>query len=845
MAVAMIGGLSLSFASPPPNMNGPYLLANSQTHVSHATFAGGSEYFDVYSPPITTLYSQVYWTLLPSVALPPAIVARFANKSMAITGWEADQVLKGEGPNGTDLSVPITWSYDHHHCGHINGKAAKLVRITPEDPRWADEVGEYGHEGAAGEAWIAVQTGPTATGTPATARLTNGNGGEYRKSFHGFAKGYAQLVDSPETFDLQVMQIDTWNREHMKSTTDPFVPGPIPTGNSRTGLAHRVGSLAPLTGPDAIYSGLLECPCTDRITKVLSGGAGASARRAIAQCAAGAAGGAPWNAKACFAAIPTEFNHGAGGGGFDGLNSSVTVSSSTLPPGCSYSYGNPVVHGKAHWNAVWNTNTASVAPCGGGGGASSSAAASKPLSLWGNEKFTDTGVEVRLETFASNGTILITLTGPSEVWFGVGFNASVMKDQPYTLIIDGKTGEVTERQLADQAPGTLLTPPSVVVVSNVVNAHAKTRTVELTGLVHGAHFTFDDRQLALPIITAIGSGPAFSYHKAKVNGVLRFQIVDQDVPMCVCPPQAAAFGTQMGKLVYNAGVGNASAGVNGSVAFKKHCAMTSPTTTNDMIKDKNSECDIRTYIGGQSCCHHLWSLLNVNQTIPWRDQPLIMHHKWRIWFQDYIPSAAAAAAAAAPDAASLVEEKESEVVKVATTTTTAASHVQGVRFAWGGMATPTEYEVPQCKKGTPTEECSHVIHGTFAVKDIQCREPAPECALWKGNKATGIGFLKINAHCHAPTCIEMTLWNADTDEIVCKQVGAYGGESMPTINGTRFNEEGYIAVPPCVWGSDDAMGVKPLVLSMGTNLRAESRTNNTYGHHGEMAIWQIFGVVEM
>ena len=68
---------------------------------------------------------------------------------------------------------------------------------------------------------------------------------------------------------------------------------------------------------------------------------------------------------------------------------------------------------------------------------------------------------------------------------------------------------------------------------------------------------------------------------------------------------------------------------------------------------------------------------------------------------------------------------------------------------------------------------------------------------------------------------------------------------MPTINGTRFNEEGYIAVPPCVWGSDDAMGVKPLVLSMGTNLRAESRTNNTYGHHGEMAIWQIFGVVEM
>ena len=28
---------------------------------------------------------------------------------------------------------------------------------------------------------------------------------------------------------------------------------------------------APLTGPDASYSGLLECPCTDRITKTIAG----------------------------------------------------------------------------------------------------------------------------------------------------------------------------------------------------------------------------------------------------------------------------------------------------------------------------------------------------------------------------------------------------------------------------------------------------------------------------------------------------------------------------------------------------------------------------------------------
>ena len=42
---------------------------------------------------------------------------------------------------------------------------------------------------------------------------------------------------------------------------DPFVPGPYPK--------HV---LSPREGPDAIYSGLLECPLTDRIAKEVKGG---------------------------------------------------------------------------------------------------------------------------------------------------------------------------------------------------------------------------------------------------------------------------------------------------------------------------------------------------------------------------------------------------------------------------------------------------------------------------------------------------------------------------------------------------------------------------------------------
>ena len=59
------------------------------------------------------------------------------------------------------------------------------------------------------------------------------------------------------------MRVSTaWNRDKMNiSGGSPFVPGPYPKM-----------ALAPRDGPDAIYSGLLECPLTDRIAKEIKGG---------------------------------------------------------------------------------------------------------------------------------------------------------------------------------------------------------------------------------------------------------------------------------------------------------------------------------------------------------------------------------------------------------------------------------------------------------------------------------------------------------------------------------------------------------------------------------------------
>ena len=48
----------------------------------------GVESFDVYSPPMTTLYSQVWWKALDRPRLPEEIVKRYRGSGMAIVGWE-------------------------------------------------------------------------------------------------------------------------------------------------------------------------------------------------------------------------------------------------------------------------------------------------------------------------------------------------------------------------------------------------------------------------------------------------------------------------------------------------------------------------------------------------------------------------------------------------------------------------------------------------------------------------------------------------------------------------------------------------------------------------------------
>merc|ERR1719498_2278255 len=167
---------------------------------------------------------------------------------------------------------------------------------------------------------------------PTGQMFSEGNGGESRKSFHGYPKGFAQLIESPTTWHITPMQIDTRNRDCGVTPADvknctKFTPGPEPKQT-------RFGRGVP---KDTNYSGILECPCNGRYggdpmfypgaqTKIVEH------KYTALSTGSCAAGQSVTDADACFAAA-TKI----------GLNASHftnrTTSNASLPPYCSVTAG--------------------------------------------------------------------------------------------------------------------------------------------------------------------------------------------------------------------------------------------------------------------------------------------------------------------------------------------------------------------------------------------------------------------------------------------------------------------------------------------------------------------------
>merc|ERR1719167_222303 len=723
------------------NMNGEYLLSNANPSASgkwnsdYGKFED-VEFFDVYSPPISTKYSEVYWTMMDPVPLDEKLVERFAGKTMAIIGYETDQVMK---TSDGDVSVPITWAYNHHFEAYLSGSLSEMRKVEGEMA-----LNDHGMNNHGAPAFFHTFRredigDPNAdSDVPTSQFFSEGNGGEFRKSFHGYPKGFAQFIESPTTFHIQPMQIDTKNRHYNGS-------------DFRADLLPKA-SAAP---PNASYSGLLECPCTDRIVKKIEM---TYATQSSGLCKTNVA-----NASECFEAVGKVES--------SKITSNLTVSTDEMPSCCS------VIHHKNGSVIAYFNEGKSSQTCGGG---------SEFMGSFTSDP-SETSITINLDTTVQNGRATITLSGPNGKWFSVGIGSPhfAMLDKPYTIVVDG-TGNVSERKLGDHDPGTLLESSLKVTSNSVVDGVRKVVMARSFEGKTSDYFSFDPKMSSIDIISASGLGPTYSYHgpKQRTGGTIHLSALN--TPTCVC----------------NTGL---KGSING-IPFNKSCR---DEPYGDLVQQNNPTCWVETYVGGQECCHHGTILLDSDQKQP--DGLLDYQLKFRFYFQPYTEA----------------------------TEKSPASHTNLLRMYYQTEAWSSEYDVPKCNEGTPKEQCIHEITAHFQVRDMmqECDiRNNPNC--W-GNSTgfDGINLIYAAGHCHAPSCISMELYNADTGMLLCSHYPFFGKTHE------IFDELGYITIPPCLWGSEEEGLAQPVFLPFDANLTSIKRNNNTNTHYGEMAMWQMRGVM--
>ena len=83
----------------------------------------------------------------------------------------------------------------------------------------------------------------------------------------------------------------------------------------------------------------------------------------------------------------------------------------------------------------------------------------------------------------------------------------------------------------------------------------------------------------------------------------------------------------------------------------------------------------------------------------------------------------------------------------------------------------------------------------------------------------------------------MDIYNADTGDLICNVNGDLGKGTED-----KYDEEGYIKLNPCLFGEDEGL-LEPYLFKWDTNFTSIKRNNNTNAHYGEMASWQMRGVL--
>lgn len=632
------------------NMNGLYPLSrtpgampNSESSSSstllprnYKDYPGGAESFDVYSPPMSTLYSQVWWKPLEPVELPSDVVEKYAGKGMAILGWEIDQVLQTvDGED--DISVPISASYNHHYSAVMIGAEASFRKVEfdgPDDPL-AKEFARQNIGGCGGGRPVPIDQPhflveglehSSELGLPTRQQFNSGNGGEYRKTFHGFSPSNVLVIDSPTSMQISPMQIDTWNRDQMNISgplPPEFVPGPLPR--------------ASLSQHDSLHSGLLECPMTTRLTKVVD---------------------------------------------------------------------------SASYVLIDRSEHQEPAVC-------------------------EERIVTSYECYEAAGVLL-------------GNVAAAVRNE---------TGKDRNQ------------PRGCSIITTDAETHNSNR----------------------------------NSHRVFFNEFPSSRVSCSVEARCVCTKDATPFGKAKGALLYHPTNQSEDMGRGKADYFNGDKCASWPRTS--LLGQRNPTCDIRYYRGGQWACHHMWSLLDADQEIPWTDRPLVFRHKYRFWVQPHVESYHQSLTQGEAAGSALL------------------------------IGSPWEYDIPKCSSDISGCE---LVDGIW-VHTIQ------------GSTMGRNTFVTLNNHCHAPACLSASVFacrkgtalaecNASTGRLICETRPVYGGTNHPDLVGTKFDEPGYIAIPDCLWGSEEYGLEAPLDLD-GVPLHIVKKANATEAHYGEMSGGQPWVII--
>jgi len=133
---------------------------------------------------------------------------------------------------------------------------------------------------------------------------------------------------------------------------------------------------------------------------------------------------------------------------------------------------------------------------------------------------------LKIDKNSSNSTVTVTLTGPTDRWFGIGFNATGMSSGTDCLYYD--TSFVDAKITGQGAPQIDTDNTNNWTVSNTISG--TTITLVLTrGFVGGTgDYTFSYADSGLNIIWAYGNDTSLRYHLGRSSTQLGFTLGVED-----------------------------------------------------------------------------------------------------------------------------------------------------------------------------------------------------------------------------------------------------------------------------------------------------------------------------